>query len=130
MHLKRYDGINVVPFIDVMLVLLAIILTISTFIAQGKIQVDLPGARSAVASKEQPKSMQIAINKENKIFVDEVEMGLDELGARLSSLAPRDEVTILGDEASDFGRFIRIIDLLKLRAHENIQIITRKDDAK
>ena len=34
--------LNIVPFIDIMLVLLCIVLSISTFIAQGKIEVKLP----------------------------------------------------------------------------------------
>ena len=45
--LKRPEGINVVPLIDVMLVLLAIVLTISTFVASGAIKLDLPKAASA-----------------------------------------------------------------------------------
>ena len=35
MKLKKYDSINVIPFIDVLLVLLAIVLLTSTFISKG-----------------------------------------------------------------------------------------------
>ncbi|XNZ27661.1 biopolymer transporter ExbD [Helicobacter pylori] len=45
--IRRGDGLNVVPFIDIMLVLLAIVLSVSTFIAQGKIKVSLPNAKNA-----------------------------------------------------------------------------------
>lgn len=44
--LKKVEGINVVPLIDIMLVLLAIILTVSSFIALGKIEIALPQASS------------------------------------------------------------------------------------
>ena len=40
---KEFDYINVIPFIDIMLVLLTIILTTSTFIAQGAVPVELRG---------------------------------------------------------------------------------------
>ncbi|MEE9104639.1 biopolymer transporter ExbD, partial [Helicobacter pylori] len=43
--IRRGDGLNIVPFIDIMLVLLAIVLSVSTFIAQGKIKVNLPNAK-------------------------------------------------------------------------------------
>ena len=41
---RRAEGLNIVPFIDVMLVLLAIVLSVSTFIAKGKIPINLPQA--------------------------------------------------------------------------------------
>ena len=44
MKIKRAEGLNIIPLIDVMLVLLAIVLSVSTFIAQGKIPITLPQA--------------------------------------------------------------------------------------
>ena len=40
--MKKFDQINVIPFIDIMLVLLAIVLMTATFIAQGKIDAKTP----------------------------------------------------------------------------------------
>jgi Biopolymer transport protein len=42
MEEKEFDYINMIPFIDVMLVLLTIVLTTSTFVATGVIPVELP----------------------------------------------------------------------------------------
>ena len=42
MEEKEFDNINVIPFIDIMLVLLTIVLTTSTFIAPGAIPMELP----------------------------------------------------------------------------------------
>ena len=47
MKLKKYDSINVIPFIDVLLVLLAIVLLTSTFITRGIIPISLPNASNA-----------------------------------------------------------------------------------
>ena len=44
-NFKRMDNINIVPFIDIMLVLLVIVLTSATFIAQGKIPIAIPKAQ-------------------------------------------------------------------------------------
>ena len=46
MRHKR-DGLNIVPFIDIMLVLLAIVLSVSTFIAQSGIKVELANSKNA-----------------------------------------------------------------------------------
>ena len=39
---EKFDEINIIPFIDIMLVLLAIVLITASFISQGKIQVNVP----------------------------------------------------------------------------------------
>ncbi len=78
--IRRGDGLNVVPFIDIMLVLLAIVLSISTFIAQGKIKVSLPNAKNA--EKSQPndqKVVVISVDEHDNIFVDDKPMNLEAL---------------------------------------------------
>jgi len=42
MRLKRFDNMNVVPFIDIILVILVIVLTTASFIQLGVIEVNLP----------------------------------------------------------------------------------------
>jgi hypothetical protein len=44
--MKRMDQINVIPFIDVMLVLLAIVLTTATFLIEGRLPIRLPAAET------------------------------------------------------------------------------------
>lgn len=48
---KPFDTINVIPFVDIMLVLLTIVLTTSSFIASGRVPIHLP---RAAQSTEQP----------------------------------------------------------------------------
>ena len=40
-EIPKKEPLNIVPFIDIMLVLLAMVLSISTFIAKGEIQINL-----------------------------------------------------------------------------------------
>ncbi|MDR0762567.1 MAG: TonB system transport protein ExbD [Campylobacteraceae bacterium] len=131
MRLKRPDGMNVVPFIDVMLVLLSIVLTVSTFIAQGKIKVDLPSASSAIITKtvEEP-PLELIIGENDKLYINDNEVTLEQFKARVILLRNSDEVIILGDKISSFGRFIDIIDILKNKGHENIQIVTKHEKTK
>ncbi|MDR0580446.1 MAG: TonB system transport protein ExbD [Campylobacteraceae bacterium] len=127
MRLKRPEGMNVVPFIDVMLVLLAIVLTISTFIAQGKIKVDLPSATSAIQQQDRLEALEIVIDSEDKIYVKDAEVTIDTLRDMVMQLKNSDEIIILGDKMSNFGRFIDIIDMLKVKGHENVQIVTKHE---
>jgi biopolymer transport protein ExbD len=118
---------NVVPFIDVMLVLLAIVLTISTFIAQGKIKVDLPSATSAIQQQDRLEALEITIDSDDKIYIKDTEVTIDELKEAVMRLKNSDEIIILGDKMSNFGRFIDIIDMLKVKGHENVQIVTKHE---
>ncbi|MDR1461072.1 MAG: TonB system transport protein ExbD [Campylobacteraceae bacterium] len=127
MRLKRPEGMNVVPFIDVMLVLLAIVLTISTFIAQGKIKVDLPSATSAIQQQDRLEALEISIDSDDKIYIKDAEVTIDELKEAVMRLKNSDEIIILGDKMSNFGRFIDVIDMLKAKGHENVQIVTKHE---
>ncbi len=46
-EIPKKEPHNIVPFIDIMLVLLAMVLSVSTFIAKGEIPIALPESRSA-----------------------------------------------------------------------------------
>ncbi|KMZ50487.1 biopolymer transporter ExbD [Helicobacter pylori] len=124
--IKRGDGLNVVPFIDIMLVLLAIVLSISTFIAQGKIKVSLPNAKNA--EKSQPndqKVVVISVDEHDNIFVDDKPMNLEALSAVVKQTDPKTLIDLKSDKSSRFETFISIMDILKEHNHENFSISTQ-----
>ncbi len=123
--IRRGDGLNVVPFIDIMLVLLAIVLSISTFIAQGKIKVSLPNAKNA--EKSQPndqKVVVISVDEHDNIFVDDKPMNLESLSAVVKQTDPKTLIDLKSDKSSRFETFISIMDILKEHNHENFSIST------
>ena len=124
MRLNKKDGLNIVPFIDIMLVLLAIVLSISTFIAQGKIAVDLPSVSSTEQIKEDEKKVSIVIDKDNKFFVDDVEVTADELKEKLVAVDIKTLVQLKSDKNAKFESFVKVIDILKEKGHENFAIQT------
>ena len=82
-HRKKFDEINVIPFIDIMLVLLVMVLTTATFIKQGVIPVNLPEAKAT--SKENIKNeVTIYVNDKGEMFFEKEEVGLQELEDRKS----------------------------------------------
>ena len=124
MRLNKKDGLNIVPFIDIMLVLLAIVLSISTFIAQGKIAVDLPSASSAEQIKEDEKKVSVVIDKDNKFFIDDAEISEDELKDKLNAIDTKTLVQLKSDKNAKFESFVKVIDILKEKGHENFAIQT------
>ncbi len=123
--IRRGDGLNVVPFIDIMLVLLAIVLSVSTFIAQGKIKVSLPNAKNA--EKSQPndqKVVVISVDEHDNIFVDDKPTNLEALGAVIKQTDPKTLIDLKSDKSSRFETFISIMDILKEHNHENFSIST------
>ncbi len=123
--IRRGDGLNVVPFIDIMLVLLAIVLSVSTFIAQGKIKVSLPNAKNA--EKSQPndqKVVVISVDEHDNIFVDDKPTNLEALSAVVKQTDPKTLIDLKSDKSSRFKTFISIMDILKEHNHENFSIST------
>ncbi|NHA16587.1 TonB system transport protein ExbD [Helicobacter pylori] len=124
--IRRGDGLNVVPFIDIMLVLLAIVLSISTFIVQGKIKVSLPNAKNA--EKSQPndqKVVVISVDEHDNIFVDDKPTNLEALSAVVKQTDPKTLINLKSDKSSRFETFISIMDILKEHNHENFSISTQ-----
>ena len=124
MRLNKKDGLNIVPFIDIMLVLLAIVLSISTFIAQGKIAVDLPSASSTEQIKEDEKKVSVVIDTDNKFFIDDAEISEDELKDKLNAIDTKTLVQLKSDKNAKFESFVKVIDILKEKGHENFAIQT------
>ena len=125
MRRERFDKMNVVPFIDIVLVLLVIILATSTFVKNKSIQVDLPTSSSK--KSEEKKSIQIAVDKKGIYSYDEKILTLDLIKEKLVKLDPKkDLISLRMDKSSEFRYFIDIIDILKTKGFENISIITKQ----
>jgi len=125
MRRERFDKMNVVPFIDIVLVLLVIILATATFITNKSIKVDLPSASSK--QSEEKKSISIAVDKEGKYFYDKEELILDTIKEKLMKLDPKkDLISLRMDKSSEFRYFVDIIDILKAKGFENISIVTKQ----
>ena len=123
--LKRVEGINVVPLIDIMLVLLAIILTISSFIALGKIELTLPSG--SAQEKIQPKSYDIAISSQREFYVNGQRIEKSSLQEKLLEIAKNDTVTIRADKLTPYEEFVFIIDALKQKGIEKIGMVVQDE---
>ncbi len=125
MKVKKFDQINVLPFIDIMLVLLVVVLTTASFVAKGTIPVDLPQASSKKAPVEKMKT--IVIKSDGRLFFEDREIGFEGLDRIISKLNPKkDAILIKSDAKSRFQSFVKVIDLLKSNGFQKISIETKQ----
>lgn len=118
---KEINAMNVVPLIDIMLVLLTIVLVTSTFIAAGKIPVELPQAKSAVKMKDNGQEI-IEVNSEEEIYFREHKVTFDELEEHLQEIAPTVQIILRADKKVSLDVFVTLIDLLKDGRFENVSL--------
>ena len=122
---KRFDQINVIPFIDIMLVLLVMVLTTATFIKQGVIPVNLPEAK-ATDKEDTKKEITVYVNAKGEMFFDKEKVDLATLESKLSAVSKKQTVVLRSDKESKFQDFVSVMDILKRLGHEQLYIVTKK----
>ncbi|WP_300669400.1 TonB system transport protein ExbD [Helicobacter sp. UBA3407] len=127
LKIQHSEGLNIIPFIDVILVLLAMVLSISTFIAHGEIKIELPKSDSSMQSSNDSNKIQILINAQDVYYLEDKETTLEEIQKRINTLDKQTIVELKSDKNATFNSFVQIIDILRTNHHENFQIITEKN---
>ena len=125
-EIPKKEPLNIVPFIDIMLVLLAMVLSISTFIAKGEIQINLPQSESSQAKKEKEKPILVQVNAEGEFYWDGQSVSVENLEDKVKALNSNDRVLMRIDKESKFDSFVQVIDLFKKYNHENFAIATEQ----
>ena len=123
-QIKKFDSMNVVPFIDIMLVLLVIVLTTATFVARGIIPVDLSEGKSATKITEN-QILTITIKLNGEIFFNKEPILKEQIISELSHFKPESEISINCDRSAKFEDFVYVIDILKQKGYKNLGIITK-----
>ena len=123
---KRFDEINVIPFIDIMLVLLVMVLTTTTFIKQGIIPIELPEAK-ATQKEDIKKEITVYVNAKGEMFFDKLKVDAKVLEEKLSGISKEQTVVLRSDKESKFQDFVTVMDILKRLRHEQLYIVTKED---
>ncbi len=108
---KEFDYINVIPFIDIMLVLLTIVLTTSTFIARGTLPINLPQA--SAHQGETLKTLMIEIDGSGRILFNRQPATLARLKEGLQEYDRQLPVLVSADRTLPLQRFVEVIDMLR-----------------
>ncbi len=122
--MQKFDSINVIPFIDIMLVLLAIVLTTATFVSTGQLDIALPESSAGAVAIEK-EIIELAVDREEKIYLNGKLASIDEVELHLQGSDKKSPVTLIIDETVEFRHFIALIDLLKERSPDRVSIRTK-----
>lgn len=108
---RPFESLNVIPFVDIMLVLFTIVLTTANFIVTGRIPMSLPQASRAPIEKHQDKT--IELNANGEIYFDGEIFTQDMFESRLRALPPETTFLVRADRTLAFQKFIDVADILK-----------------
>jgi biopolymer transport protein ExbD len=119
---KEFSSINVIPLVDIMLVLLTIVLITATFVVQGSIPVQLPQAKTS--HEENLKGLIITITQEGKIFFENRMVSFVELERELEKYQRDSQVQVMADRRATVQSLVDVLDLLKRLGFKKVSIKT------
>jgi biopolymer transport protein ExbD/biopolymer transport protein TolR len=119
---------NLTNMIDVVFAILIVFLISAPLMSQG-IKVDLPDADAPTI--EQKKMLKVSINKEEKIYVDEMEVRIDDFNEIFKSLW-RDDVPVVinADEAVHYGIVMKVVSLVQVAGVKQLGFLTLNREEK
>ncbi len=116
--------INMVPFIDVVLVLL-IIFMITAPILESGIEVDVPKVHTVKENNEE--RLVVTMDKNQLVYLGNEPVNIHQLGDKIRKRQKHanDSVYLRADESIPFGAFCSVIDTLRQSGIVNISIVTQ-----
>jgi biopolymer transport protein TolR len=128
--------INVVPYIDVMLVLLVIFMITTPLLSQG-VQVELPQANAQPLSQQEKEPIIISVDAQGRFYLnisrtpDQVIEGqqlMEQVAAELNQDKQNNktrQVLVKGDQNVDYGKVMRAMVLLQQAGAPSVGLITQ-----
>ncbi|MFG1423665.1 protein TolR [Roseixanthobacter liquoris] len=117
--------INVTPMVDVMLVLLIVFMVAAPLMTVG-VPVDLP--QTQAKSVDQDKDpLTISVNDKGQIFIQDTEIKLDDLVAKLQAIAKNgfdERIFVRGDKKVDYGTVMRVMGRLSGAGFKRVALVT------
>ena len=123
--------INVVPYIDVMLVLLVIFMATAPLLMQG-VEVDLPDANSSPVSDSDAEPLIVSIDAEAKLYLnlgasDDQILSIETVKQRVATVLkrnPQKAVMVWGDAAVPYGEVVTLMAELQAAGAPSVGLVT------
>lgn len=127
---KPMAEINVVPYIDVMLVLLVVFMVTAPMLMQG-VKVDLPQAPSQPMSENQLEPLIVSVKKDGSYYLN---LGDEEKAQSLSYISqtvakvlrqkPKTPILVWGDRDVDYGLVVGLMSQLQAAGAPSVGLVT------
>lgn len=128
---KPMAEINVVPYIDVMLVLLVIFMVTAPLLTQG-VKVELPQASSAPLNIKEEELLIVSVKADGSYYI---KLGADEerpkplseitqQAAKILRVQPQTPVLVWGDTQVPYGKVVELMALLQQAGAESVGLVT------
>lgn len=133
---KPVAEINVVPYIDVMLVLLIVFMVTAPLLTQG-LRVDLPQASSEPLDlDENAETLVIELTADNEFFIslgvtaeeEQTAVPLELIGQQVASIVqvnPTIQIFVEGDAEASYGPFISLMEALRIAGVNSPNLVTK-----
>ena len=127
---KPMSEINVVPYIDVMLVLLIIFMVTAPMLMQG-VKVDLPEATADPVENQDSEPVIVSVNASGQLFLnlgqEEQVLTLATIKDRVAAVirrSPKKPVLVWGDKAVPYGEVVTVMVALQEAGAPSIGLVT------
>ncbi len=124
--------INVVPYIDVMLVLLVIFMITAPLLTQG-VKVELPQASAKPVELREQEPIVVTVDRRGRYFLEDKAIGREDLVKRVSALLrlqPQTPVLIRGDRQVAYQDVVDAMVLLQAAGAPSVGLVTQPADGK
>jgi biopolymer transport protein ExbD len=125
--------INIIPLVDVVLVLLIIFMATTAFVKESGLNMKLPSAKSSEVVPEENFDINVALTRDNKVVVDGKESTEDSLQVLMVQRAKANKetrVVIKGDENIEYKRVVRVMDMAKQAGLPKVALGTQLPEAR
>ncbi len=124
MEEKEFDYINMIPLIDVMLVLLTIVLMTSTFVMGGMIRVELP--RLSAEQEAVVRSRSVDMDQSGRIYHDGRWVSLGTLKEQLTPVSRDTPFLIRADKRVPLQYFVEVLGTIKGMGFKRVSVQTER----
>ena len=127
---KPMAEINVVPYIDVMLVLLVIFMVTAPLLTPG-VKVDLPQAAASAVDDPDRETLVVTVDRKGKLFLDDREIGAMALQSKVAAILrvrPQTPVLIRGDRQVAYNDVVQTMVLLQAAGAPSVGLVTQSPD--
>jgi biopolymer transport protein ExbD len=117
---REVNQINVIPLVDVMLVLLVIVLTTATFISTGQIPVNLAKAKEAGDRKDVP--LVVTLTANGDLYLNDRPIPADGLKTVLLPHPRESLVVVRADKVTVLERFVTVVDEIRGLGFQSVSL--------